>query len=83
MLTVEQIQEAEGLSGLFFIPEDILLIMGLPENTMQDKDFQRAYKRGRLISEAKIRKSIFEHAQNGSSPAQNMAVKIIEDSKLD
>lgn len=41
-----------------------------------------AYHKGRLLAEAKIRKSIFSHAAAGSSPAQQMALGIIEDSLL-
>lgn len=38
--------------------------------------------RGRLTSEAKVRKSIIDCAAQGSSPAQSLAIKLIESEKL-
>jgi len=43
----------------------------------------KAFQRGRLKREAEVRKGIFDLAQNGSSPAQAFAMKIIENAKLD
>jgi len=43
----------------------------------------RAFQRGRLKREAELRKGIFDLAQNGSSPAQTMAIKLIENAKAD
>lgn len=42
-----------------------------------------AYDRGKLLQELKLRKAIFKAATDGSGPAQALALKIIEDSKLD
>jgi hypothetical protein len=38
---------------------------------------------GRLKCEAIVRKSIFDLAGNGSSPAQAFAMKLIENAKMD
>ena len=43
----------------------------------------KAFQRGRLKREAELRKGIFDLAQNGSSPAQTMAIKLIENAKAD
>jgi hypothetical protein len=43
----------------------------------------RVFQRGRLKREAELRKGIFDLAQNGSSPAQTMAIKLIENAKAD
>ena len=49
----------------------------------QDNPVFRAFQRGRLKREADVRKGIFDLAQNGSSPAQAFAMKIIENAKMD
>mgnify|MGYP006928209422 CR=1 FL=1 len=45
-------------------------------------DFYQSFHRGRLLTEMQIREAIFEQAKNGSSPAQNLAVQLINDYKL-
>ena len=47
----------------------------------QDNPVFRAFQRGRLKREAEVRKGIFDLAQNGSSPAQTFAMKLIENAK--
>ena len=47
----------------------------------QDNPVFRAFRRGRLKREAEVRKGIFDLAQNGSSPAQTFAMKLIENAK--
>ncbi len=75
--------EVEAFAKLFFSPEKIMIILDLKkEDTIRD-DFKKAYEKGRLIQEGLIRKSILELAINGSSPAQVLAMKFIDDSKLD
>ncbi len=51
---------------------------------LQDQDNQafRAFQRGRLKREAEIRKGIFDLAQVGSSPAQTLAIKLIQNAKI-
>jgi hypothetical protein len=43
----------------------------------------KAFQRGRLKREAELRKGIFDLAQNGSSPAQTLALKLVENAKAD
>lgn len=47
----------------------------------QDNTSFKAFQRGRLKREAEVRKGIFDLAQNGSSPAQTFAMKLIENAK--
>ena len=47
----------------------------------QDNPVFRAFQRGRLKREAEVRKGIFDLAQNGSSPAQTFAMKLIDNAK--
>ena len=44
---------------------------------------QKAFITGRMKQEADIRKSIFDLAANGSSPAQTEAMKLIREAKMD
>lgn len=84
-LNDEQKTEIEELASLFFTDEEIVVIMQLPEDTLQRlnvDDFYLPFKRGRLKKEAELRKSIFNLAVNGSSPAQILATQIIKDSEL-
>ena len=72
-----------------FTKEEIAVILEVDPAELvvllQDKDNQafRAFQRGRLKREAEVRKGIFDLAQNGSSPAQTFAMKIIENAKMD
>lgn len=78
MLTHEQIEEAKELAGCFFSEEEIMEIMELDK---VGPEFQAACRIGYLKSEAELRKSIFELARNGSSPAQTLAMKLLESHK--
>lgn len=78
MLDEEQINEVEELAGLFFTEDEIREITGLTKNT---PEFAKAMRRGQLKEEAAIRKGIMELAKAGSSPAQTLAWKLIENLK--
>ncbi len=77
----KQKQDIEYYSGLFISPEDIIIILGIDASAKDSKDFKDAYHKGRLISIASVHASVLELAKNGSSPAQILAVKFIDDSK--
>lgn len=83
------ISEIEYYSGLMFSKKELAIILELSEtefiDMISDPDSlaAKAFSRGRLKKEAEIRKSIFDLAQNGSSPAQSFAVKLIENAKMD
>jgi hypothetical protein len=74
----ELLREIEELAGCFFSEEEILEILELPEMSAEGK---RAIRKGSLASEAKLRKSIIDLAAAGSSPAQTIAVKLMESFK--
>ena len=80
-LTEEQLSEVQEMAGLFFAIEDIADNLELTETQVEDLllDFQlrvgeffKAYRRGWLIAEVKLRKAIEKAAENGSNPAQQM-----------
>lgn len=78
MLTNKQIKEVEELASLHFKDAEILLITGIKEIC---QTFRNSVKKGKLMREAKVRKSVFEMAEAGSGPAQTLAVKIIEQNR--
>lgn len=78
MLDDKLIAEIEKLASCFFSDEEIMEILEISTLTPEMK---KAIRRSKLKSEADTRASIFESAQAGSSPAQTLAVKLIEQDK--
>ena len=83
------ITEVETYASLMFTKDEIAVILEVDPVQLhtileeQDNPTFRAFQRGRLKREAEVRKGIFDLAQNGSSPAQTFAMKIIENAKMD
>ena len=83
------ISDIETYASLMFTKEEIAVILEVDpaelKTLLQDRESHtfKAFQRGRLRREAEVRKGIFDLAQNGSSPAQAFAMKIIENAKLD
>jgi len=81
------ITEVETYASLMFSKDEIAVILEIDPAELavlvQDQDTPafRAFQRGRLKREAEVRKGIFDLAQNGSSPAQTFAMKLIENAK--
>ncbi len=80
-LTEEQLSEVQEMAGLFFAIDDIADNLELTETQVEDLlldcqlrvgEFFKAYRRGWLIAEVKLRKAIEKAAENGSNPAQQM-----------
>jgi len=67
-------EEIEFLAGLMFSKEEIETMVG------DDAD---PFEVGRLKMEVEVRKSIFDHAKAGSSPAHAQALKLIERRRLE
>lgn len=83
------LSDLESYSALMFARHEIAVIMEVDPAELLEllRETQspafRAFQRGRLKREAELRKGIFDLAQNGSSPAQTMAIKLIENAKAD
>lgn len=83
------ITEVETYASLMFTKEEIAVILEVDPAELktiledQDNPIFKAFQRGRLKREAEVRKGIFDLAQNGSSPAQTFAMKLIENAKAD
>ena len=81
------ITEVETYASLMFSKEEIAVILEVDLVQLvdlledQDNPVFRAFQRGRLKREAEVRKGIFDLAQNGSSPAQTFAMKLIDNAK--
>ena len=84
-LTPEQIADIELYAGLQFSSTEVAIITGAgdagPDFAGLDP-FSQAMLRGQLRESAKVRQRIFEHANNGSSPAQVLALELIEQAKV-
>jgi hypothetical protein len=61
------------------IDEDEIIRIFLNKN----HPMYKAYHKGRLLSELAVRESIFNQATNGSSPAQNLAMDMIDKLRFD
>ena len=87
-ITSEDIKEIENLAALFFTPKEIATMLEIrPEFMMNEMEYEdssiyRAFHTGRLQSEMELRKSIVKLAKSGSSPAQTMALELLNKSKV-
>ena len=78
------LEQVKVLGSLNYTPKEIAVIMELDyddvSQAMEDKnsEFYRHYMGGFYETDIKVRKSIFKLAEAGSSPAQTLAIKIIE-----
>ena len=89
VLSEEVLTAIEDNARLFFTDKQIAIIVQIPYISFkamaedEDDPVHLALAKGRLMSEAEVRKSIFELATSGSSPAQQLALKYIQDHKID
>ena len=74
------LEKVEELAKLFFTEEQIELIL---KSDSEIEDFDTAFKKGRLLSEYEVRKTIFKMATQGSSPAQKEWLQIMREVKIE
>lgn len=76
-----ELKEIENFAKVRIPKNEIAIILNFEK---WDNNKNKAFQKGRLIGNAEIRKSIFEMARNGSSPAQKQFLELIsqEDSDL-
>lgn len=85
-ITSEELAEVENLAGLFFSPREISVMMEFDADEINEHldsrqgDFYRAFQKGRLQNEVDLRKAIMQLARAGSSPAQTMAMDLLNKS---
>lgn len=81
-------QEIRNLAALFFTPREVATMLELPATEfVAECDNEHslcfvAFHGGRLQAEVDLRKSVLMLAKSGSSPAQTMALDMLNKSKL-
>jgi len=75
----ERIETTERLAAAGFTPDEISEVLETPLGFMDNAILKKAYRRGFLTRQLELRERIFKDAKNGSSPAQMMAKKILDD----
>jgi hypothetical protein len=88
-LSEEQLKQVEMMAGLFFSLEEIAQNLEIREVEefralfeLGEGEAYRAFRRGRLRTEAELRAAIRQAALNGSSPAQQMMISFLKSSEL-
>ena len=87
LLTIQLMKDIEQYSSLMFTKAEIAEILEIPSDAFmelleKDEETFKAFRKGRLVQEAKLRKAVFDLANNGSSPAQTLANSMIIDAKM-
>lgn len=88
-LSKEQLKQVTEWAQMLFTPEEIAIVLQVEVHALQSSIESRqgeayaAYKRGQLLTIGKIRKAIIELAESGSSPAQTLAMSMIENLQID
>lgn len=86
-LTNEQLQQVTDFAELLFTPAEVATIIGVPvldfqiEQEKPESEVSAAFQRGRLLAKATIRKKLFTLAQQGSSQAQSLVLKLEQESE--
>ncbi len=73
------LQKVQELSELMFTEDQIRIILTADGDI---NDFETAMLKGRLLSLYNIRKSIYQMAKNGSSPAQKEWLAIVREDEF-
>ncbi len=77
----EQLKELESMATLQFTIEECSKILGVSTKDIIKPENYVAYEKGRLQTIADVRNVILTQAKQGSSPAQNHFIKLIEDAE--
>ena len=87
-LNSEQIAQIEYLAGLFYTPKQIAVMIDVSvrdfsvEIQIEDSAIHRAYWKGWYEADLEFREAVKRLSTLGSSPAQTMIAKMIEESKM-
>lgn len=82
-LTSEQLTEIEGLASKLFTKREICVICRIEyQEAMASRAFLDAIERPRLLRQVKLYDSILMHAEAGSSPAQTLAIGLLQRLKI-
>jgi hypothetical protein len=87
-ITAEDLKEIERLAELFFTPKEIAIMLEVSTDDIlsaiadENSEVYRSFYSGRLQSEVELRRSVVKLAKSGSSPAQTMALDLLNKSKV-
>lgn len=87
-LSEEQMKQVEYLAGLFYTPKQIAVMVAVVVKEFvtlvqcEDSPIYKAYWKGRYEADLQFRIAVKRLSDLGSSPAQTMVEKMIEESKM-
>jgi hypothetical protein len=81
-LSQDQLEEVTEMTKVGFEISKIAIILEVDESILKTqfldkKEFYKAYKKGQLLAELSVRKSVFDLAGRGHSEAQKSAQKYL------
>lgn len=87
LLSSDELEKVKRMAAAAFSYEEISTVLELDATTfranMQDgSPIYNAYRSGLLSRQLELRERIFKDAKNGSSPAQAMAYKLLNDAEI-
>lgn len=88
-LTDEQLNQVKELSGLFFSPEEIAVLMSIDrlkfceEIAYKSSPIYDFYLSGKTLKKKIIRENVIKMATHGSPQAEELAEKYIKDQDLE
>jgi hypothetical protein len=83
-LTPESLEYITRMAAAAFTPHEIAIVLQVDGAVFCaaaddcDHEVAKAYNRGFLTRQLELRERIFQDAKNGSSPAQTIAARIME-----
>lgn len=87
-LTIDQLEKVEEYAAQFLTYQDIAILLKVDVNKFISRVTERnslewlAYERGKITSKAEIRRNIVKLAKHGSSQAEAMVEKFIDDQRI-
>lgn len=77
-------EQVERMAAAAFSLEEIAEVCEIPVTWLSEEgsEWRKAYRTGYLRRQLELRERIFKDARNGSSPAQTIAYKLLEDVNL-
>ena len=81
------LKQVEDLAALQFLPAQVALSVGIKKQEFQhallneDNPLYLAFHRGRLISEAEVRRAVLTQAKQGSTPAQKQMMELAKNNQ--
>lgn len=88
-LSKEILEQVTEYGRLLFSVDDVAVIIGIDKQKARhwakspNHVFMQAYLKGRLMTEAEVRKTTITLAKQGSTPAVEQVKKYIRDSKIE